>query len=209
MPVTTSRPRARLGGPPQVFACFAIGLAIASLAAPVRAQELSSHEQQARSLFEAGRTAFESGRFEQALRHFEESYELSQRPALLFNIASAADRLQRNERALEAYRAYLEALPDAPNRELAQARIAFLEERVRAVPSPREAAATVIDGSTTPLSADAGSGDVTGQWWFWTAIGVAATAVVVAIVASVAAANPSIQDPPSGDFAPFLALTER
>src|SRR5690349_4495104 len=80
-------------------------------------QPRPSVDDEARSLFDAGRTAYDAGRFESALRYFEDAYNLSHRAALLFNIASSADRLQRNDRALEAYRAYIAAEPEATNRE--------------------------------------------------------------------------------------------
>lgn len=104
--------------------------------APSAALAQSASDEQARSLFEAGRTAYEAGNFEDALRYFEESYALSQRAPLLYNIAQAADRLDRNARALEAYRGYAERVPDAPNLEFVRGRIRVLESSVAAGPRP-------------------------------------------------------------------------
>lgn len=74
----------------------------------VTAQDgLSATDEEARSLFTAGQTAFEAGRFERALEYFERAYELSHRPGLLYNIGVAADRLRHDERALEAFEAFL------------------------------------------------------------------------------------------------------
>jgi len=70
----------------------------------------------AREQFEAGRIAYEGGDYEAALGHFEAAYKRSGRPRLLYNIGLAADRVRENERALEAFRAYLAALPDADKR---------------------------------------------------------------------------------------------
>jgi tetratricopeptide (TPR) repeat protein len=95
--------------------------------APSAARAQTAADEQARALFGAGRTAYEAGNFEDALRYFEESYQLSQRAPLLFNIAQAADRLDRDARALEAYRAYAAQVPDAPNLELVRGRIRLLE----------------------------------------------------------------------------------
>ncbi|MBX3274188.1 MAG: hypothetical protein KF729_28230 [Sandaracinaceae bacterium] len=90
-----------------------------SLAATANAQGI----ERARALFEAGRVAVSEGDYEAALRHFTESHELSQRPQLLFNMANAADRLRRDQQALELYRRYLEELPEADNAAYVLARI--------------------------------------------------------------------------------------
>lgn len=165
---------------------------------------LSSEEEQARALFEAGRTAYDAGRFEHALRYFRESYDLSHRPALLFNIGSAADRLQQNEEALEAYRAYLEAVPNATNREFVQSRIDFLQERVGQGGAPSPAGTTTV--STSSGGRDAGSGDVTGEWWFWTLIAVLVVGAGVGITAGVIAATSGVEAPLPGDVPVFMAL---
>jgi tetratricopeptide (TPR) repeat protein len=159
-----------------------------------------SQETQARSLFEAGRTAYESARFEQALRHFREAYELCPRPALLFNIGSAADRLHQNELALRSFRDYLAAVPDAPNREFVQNRADDLERAIA-----NDAHAAIV----TPVATTQNT-DVTGQWWFWTII--AASVVVVAAVVigiSVAATSgPEAPLDPNGGFPVHTVLVE-
>jgi tetratricopeptide (TPR) repeat protein len=189
---------------------LAVSLALVC-SAVAEAQELSSEEQQARAIFEAGRTAYEAGRFEQALRYFDESYELSQRPALLFNIASAADRLQMNERALASYRAYLEAVPDANNRELAESRIRFLE-RATTVATPAEAAATVASptgGALRDEPSSGGGGDILGEAWFWTVIAVLVVGVAAGVTAGVVVGTSGVQEPLPGDVPVFTALGER
>jgi len=109
------------------------GVVATAAAGPVaRAQdaEMSSRDREARSLYDAGRIAFDEGRFENALDYFKRAYELSQRPGLLHNIGTTADRLRRDEEALEAFQAYLEAVPDAPNRASVEARIAVLQHAI-------------------------------------------------------------------------------
>ena len=51
------------------------------------------------ALFKAGEAAFGDGRFEAAIEHFERAYELSHRPVLLLNIASAQSDLNDNAAA--------------------------------------------------------------------------------------------------------------
>lgn len=86
---------------------------------------------EARGLFVAGREAFDAGRYDNALDYFTRAYALSGRSGLLFNIASTAERLRRDEEALRAYEAYLEAMPDAPNRDYTHSRIMFLRDQIR------------------------------------------------------------------------------
>jgi tetratricopeptide (TPR) repeat protein len=189
---------------------LALALAVVSFAPIASAQQpLSSEEQQARSLFEAGRTAYEAGRFEQALRYFEESYELSHRAGLLFNIASAADRLQQNERALEAYRQYLREVPNAENRELAQSRIDFLEARTGGgdVPTPEETARRDTERDSGRTDSSSG-GDVTGEWWFWTLIAVLVVGAGVGITVGVVVSTSGVEQPLEGDVPTFTALLE-
>lgn len=91
-------------------------------------------ERVARELFEQGRDAYANGQFPEARELFQHSYDLSGRPGLLYNIAQASERMRDDEHALELYRAYLEAVPDASERDFVEARIVFLEERLRAQP---------------------------------------------------------------------------
>jgi tetratricopeptide (TPR) repeat protein len=160
----------------------------------------------ARRLFELGRTAYENARYEDAMRYFEESYALSGRAALLFNIGQAADRLRRDDRAIEAFEAYLAASPSAPNRVEVETRLEVLR-RARAernATDAAEAGATSGDvGSRESTEArgsnaeEAGAG-VLGKWWFWAVVGavVAGAAVGVAVAASAGGADPL----PPGDF---------
>ena len=89
-----------------------------------------SRDQKARSLFEAGRTAFRDERFADALGHFRRAYELSRRAELLYNIGTSEDRLRHDEAALEAFEAYLAALPDAENRAEVEGRIELLRASI-------------------------------------------------------------------------------
>ncbi len=109
-----------------------LGIALvltAILPLPVCAQT-PAQDAEARALFEAGRVAFVDERFADALGYFQRSYELSQRPELLYNIGLVHDRLRHDREALEAFRGYVEALPGAENRASVEARIRVLEEEV-------------------------------------------------------------------------------
>jgi tetratricopeptide (TPR) repeat protein len=116
----------------------ALWLGLASLwlagASLGRAQEAQTNGamSEARALFMAGRVAFDEARYESALKHFEASYELSQRTPLLYNIAQCHDRLRRDEQAIAAFERYLAAEPNPENRALVEARVKALRELVTA-----------------------------------------------------------------------------
>ncbi len=92
-------------------------------------------DEEARARFQAGNIAFEQGRYEAALNDFRQSYELSRRPALLFNIGAAAQNLNRDREALEAYEQYLRELPDAENRAAVEARVRILRAALAGEPT--------------------------------------------------------------------------
>ncbi len=170
-------------------------------------------EAEARNVFEAGEVAFTAGRYADALAYFQRAYTLSQRPALLFNIALCQDRLREDDAAVEAYERYLTAVPRAPNREEVDSRLDALRaaraRRAQAAVSPANvaraandeaprdttrSAAPAVPGGAPATPSDA-SPAVYETWWFWTIVG----AVVVggAVGAGVAlSADPELE---SGD----------
>jgi len=91
----------------------------------VRAQE-AANDAAAREYFERGRASFEQADYEAALVYFRHSYRLSRRGELQYNIGVTADRLQREDEALEAFERYLEETENA-------AREAEVRERMSAL----------------------------------------------------------------------------
>jgi len=81
-------------------AALLVGLLFAS---PGFAQQ-EHDDTAARQYFERGREAFEQADYESSLVYFRHAYRLSGRGELQYNIGVAADRLQREEEALEALR---------------------------------------------------------------------------------------------------------
>lgn len=102
----------------------------AEVSARTPSDAASEDDERARELFEQGAAAYASGHYEAALGFFEESYALSNRATLLFNIGTSADRLRQNEKALENYEAYLAAVPRAENRGEVSSRVAVLREEL-------------------------------------------------------------------------------
>lgn len=137
-------------------ALFLLALILGSATLPAYAQapaadsELTDEErdEQGRQLFLAGATAYEGGRYDVALANFQAAYELTNRGALLYNVALAHDRLRHDAEALAAYRGYMTEVPDNPHRAQVDARIEALEraeaeraEQAAALEREREATA--------------------------------------------------------------------
>jgi tetratricopeptide (TPR) repeat protein len=92
----------------------------------------------ARQLFENGERLYDEGHYEQAIVAFQEAYALSGRPALLYNMANAYERLGRLEEAIEALNEFrIHASPE--QQEVLFSRVAALQQRLleeRPVPVP-------------------------------------------------------------------------
>jgi hypothetical protein len=137
---------------PALRAIASLSLAALTLClapAPTRAQAPTAEaDARARELYLRGDRLYAEGRYEEAVEAFRESYRLSGRPLLLFNLANAYERLARYEEALAALRDYA---PHAPVEEEDQirARIESLTRRAeaqRAAEAPADGAAG--DGSS-------------------------------------------------------------
>lgn len=108
------------------------------------AQPTSEADEEARTLFGLGDTAYQQGRYRAALEYFQQAYDLSHRPQLLFNIGQAADRLRDDARALAAFEAFLAEVPDSPQRSATEARVEILRNAVAA------RTAAPVQAETTP-----------------------------------------------------------
>src|SRR6516165_6289577 len=99
----------------------------------------ADRDEEARSLYEQGKTAFEQGDAQGAYERFRSAYMISQRAELLFNMASALDKLDRPHEAAENLRAYLRVQPEDPERDSIEVRIRGLEEKQRLIDDERRA----------------------------------------------------------------------
>lgn len=113
--------------------CMAVVLGSLLLSRGARAQETT--DARARQHFEAGEDYYAEGDYEGAVRELLRAYELSHRPELFFNLYLAEERLGRLDAATEHLEAYLQAVPDAPERELLERRLANLRARIEAARS--------------------------------------------------------------------------
>jgi tetratricopeptide (TPR) repeat protein len=158
-------------------------LGLALDVSPAAAQ--SSADEEARVHFEAGRVAFSRGRYESALASFQEAYELSQRPALLYNIGTTYDRLRRDREAIEAFEQFLELAPESDLVPEVQERVRILRENARPDLSPEGVASASGEGDAPPPNPSERQ-PVTRKWWFWTIIGAVVVGAAVGIGVGVA-----------------------
>lgn len=194
-------------------------LALASVPTTVRAQDaqLSATDEEARGLFNAGEAAFSDARYEDALRYFRDAYRLSGRPGLLYNIGVAADRLRRDQEALEAFERFLaESPPGTRQRQDAEARVRVLREAVARGEQAAPSTASTGDGASaqgdgaqgaasTSSAPSAGGGDATVGWIVLGAG--AAVAVVGAVLLGVGQADASsVESAPDGT--PWLDVAD-
>ena len=113
-----------------VLASFVLAAGASAQQGDAGAVDPEEQMRAAREAFEAGTRAYEAGLFEEALASFQRSYALTASPDLLYNIATVADRLRRDQEALEAYETYLRLRPEAEDREHIEGRIAVLRTSV-------------------------------------------------------------------------------
>ncbi len=172
--------------------------------------QLSGADQEARALFMAAQVAFDEGRFESAVQYFLQSYQLSGRPELLYNIGNTYDRLQQPEEALDYFDRYLRERPNADNHMQVAARARLLRQSVDArraqpnatstsaapvtvteppVPTPQQTAQAHVDASepvttatTAPEGATRADDDGGTSWLLWGGVGAAVIAATVVTV---------------------------
>lgn len=90
----------------------------------------SPERRRARALYEEGVEHYRAGQFEEALKAFKESYNLSGEPKLLYNLALASEQLREFERAIAFYEIYLEEAEEAPDAAQIRSRVDELERRL-------------------------------------------------------------------------------
>jgi tetratricopeptide (TPR) repeat protein len=144
---------------------------------------------------------FDLGKYLEAAKEYEQSFALSDRAPLLFNVAQAYRLGHAYKESIAAYRGFLRRTPDSPLRVEAQGRIDEMErilkerddaERLRAErealerdkhPQPPPPDAKPAGGESGSGNGSSGGGlaiatpaaakqPVYKKWWLWTAVGV-------------------------------------
>jgi tetratricopeptide (TPR) repeat protein len=159
-------------------------------ALPLQAQEEIPPErvEAAKKLYVDATAAYDAERFAEALALFERAYESAPLAGFLFNIGQCHRQLGDDHAALDHYRRYLAADPEAGNREEVEGMIEVLEATMPEPPEPSSASAAPTE--TDPAGAD--------DTVMLAAAGGAAAATVVVllvvgtVIAVVAATGPSL-----------------
>ncbi len=91
--------------------------------------QTKADEEFAKRHFKLGEEYHNRADYEKALEHFTKSFELSKKPALLFNMARCRELLGEHEKAIELYNRYLKHAP--PQADLIKERVANLAKLVK------------------------------------------------------------------------------
>jgi tetratricopeptide (TPR) repeat protein len=158
-------------------------MALCLLAAGAAAEEPSDPDTRARALYESGKNAFEQGHYDAAYHAFKDAYLISQRPELLFNMASALERGNKPHEAAESLRAYLRVRPDDADRVRIEEHVRALDEKQRLIDAEHErvAPSPPVLAPPPPTPAASASKPVYKRWWLWTLVGVAAAGAAVGV----------------------------
>ena len=165
------------------------------------------------ALLESGRAAYRFGNYVQAMRDYEQALTRLGWPSIHYDIADAAARLGDHQRALDEFREYLQAVPNATNRESVERRIhqqeLALQKRQDVPPTPEASApdltptaaantqaAAEADSGAAPAASEAHQGS--NLWWLWAGIGAAVVGTLVAALI-VSSSDDPVQPPMKGD----------
>ena len=105
----------------------------------------------AKRFYESGTFLYDRGEFVDAAKEFERAYHESPRPALLYNIASSYDKGGERAKAVDNYRKYAAAMPNAPDVGEARARADVLERELKELAAAKAAVAGNAGGPARNL----------------------------------------------------------
>lgn len=148
----------------------------ALIAASPAAAATPADAEQAQVIYAEGVQAFKAGDFEAALGRFEAAHALDPSPVLLYNMARANEELGRPAAAIARYEAYLEASPQAPDRDDVERRIRIMRAILSNVEDDDRAALTATRVPAEPTSL---------RPFAYGALGAGAAMIIVGIVGTV------------------------
>jgi tetratricopeptide (TPR) repeat protein len=128
--------------------CVLVATLLCAAPAGAADEELSPETRTARAHYRAGQAYFRQGELRRALAEFKAAARDDARPELDYNIALTHDRLGDAARAIDGYRRFLAARPDAAERHELEARIVTLERSVGelVIHTRVRGAAVLLDG---------------------------------------------------------------
>ncbi len=105
----------------------------------------------AKKAFVAGKKLHEAGKLEEAIEKYKESYKLSKKPALLYNIGIAMEEAAMEDLALIYFRKFLKEAPaDAEQRPAVAERVKGLEKKLGVGTAP-DTTKPGTDGKAPPI----------------------------------------------------------
>ena len=191
---------------------FPVAVALLALPAAALAQPSGADLELAKKHFELGRTYYDQASYRRALDAFSESYRLSQKPALLFNVGKCYEALGQLQPAIEHYERYLRDTGLADSN--LSARVENLKKRLeasRARPTPAPTPpppgrpvntptpAPTPDPASTPSADPSDLSTATGtdrpsnwmKWTGWGLVGVGGASIVTSVITGVLAKRKS------------------
>lgn len=106
---------------------------------PAYAQQVdAASDRMARAHFESGLAYYSRGDYGEAIRAFQEAYDISRRPQLLHNLYLSHERLGQFDEAIGFLRRFLAEAENIPTRATLEARLANLEARRAEAPPDGE-----------------------------------------------------------------------
>ncbi len=150
-----------------------IALSLMMVAPTIAVGATPAEQKQAQEIYGEGVAAFKAKDYEAALARFEAAHALDPSPVLLYNMARANEELGRPAAAATAYEAYLQAYPDAPDRDDVERRIRIMRAILGNIEDNNQQALTATSVQPQPTSL---------RPFAYTALGVGAAMIVVALV---------------------------
>ena len=95
----------------------ALCVLVAMVGVATAAPKSSPAQKQADALFVKGQSSYGSGKYQDAIAQFKQAYELVKDPVYLFNIAQSYRKVADCTNADDYYRQYLQASPNAENKQ--------------------------------------------------------------------------------------------
>jgi tetratricopeptide (TPR) repeat protein len=128
----------------------ALALSTSALAAPPPSAADSEKKAAAKHFYDAGMLLYDRGEFLDAAKEFERAYGEQPLPDLQYNIAQAYDKGGERKKAVEAYRKYVAAMPNAKDAGIATKRAEVLEREYKELEAAKAAAARPVEKRQLP-----------------------------------------------------------
>jgi tetratricopeptide (TPR) repeat protein len=120
-----------------------LGAGTTALAAPGKAPPGKAADDEktaaAKRFYDTGTLLFDRGEFADAAREFERAYGEQPLPAFLYNIASAYDKAGERKKAVDAYRRYVQTMPESNDVAAARTRADVLDRELKELEAAKAA----------------------------------------------------------------------